>query len=178
MENYGEMLDDTTIRFERMLPGPIERVWEYITESDKRAKWLCAGDTRLEVGGSVEMRFEHATLASTGDIERPEKYRDMPSIVTFGGRVTEVEPPRLLVHTWEFEGENSEVRYELEEHGDQVRLVLTHRRLNSMNEVLSVSAGWHTHLEILRDVLDGEVPEPFWKAHTKYEALYEDRLEL
>ena len=46
MENYGEMLDDTTIRFERMLPGPIERVWEYITESDKRAKWLCAGDTR------------------------------------------------------------------------------------------------------------------------------------
>ena len=37
MSKYGERVDDSTVRFERMLPGPIERVWEYLTDSDKRA---------------------------------------------------------------------------------------------------------------------------------------------
>ena len=178
MNDLGEMLDKSTVRFERLLPGPIDRVWAYITEEKKRAKWLCAGDTELAVNGTVEMVFDHRTLASTGDIDPPEKYQDMPKIVSFGGRVTRLEPPRLLAHTWEFEGENSEVTYELSEEGEQVRLVLTHRRLGSSNEVLSVCGGWHTHLAILEDVLAGSTPEPFWKAHTKYEALYESRLEL
>ena len=91
----------------------------------------------------------------------------MPKKVAFGGTVTKYEPPSSLSHTWDFENEQSEVCYELEAVGDKVRLVLTHRRLNSSNEVLSVSGGWHTHLDILEDVLDGretrrllEVPRP------------------
>ena len=44
MNNYGELLDESTVRFERMLPGPIERVWSFIVDSDKRKKWLCGGD--------------------------------------------------------------------------------------------------------------------------------------
>ena len=40
MSRYGERIDDTTVRFERLLPGPIERVWEYLTDGDKRATWL------------------------------------------------------------------------------------------------------------------------------------------
>ena len=178
MDNLGEMLDRHTVRFERLLPGPIDRVWAYLTEADKRVKWLCDGDTELAVGGAVEMVFDNRKLASTGDIDPPEKYRDLPKVTTFGGRVTRVEPPKLLSHTWEYEGENSEVTYELAEKGDKVRLVLTHRRLSSSDEVLSVCGGWHTHLAILEDILTGSTPEPFWKAHTKYEALYESRLEL
>ncbi len=42
MSEYGELLDECTVRFERMLPGPIDRVWSYIVDSDKRKKWLCA----------------------------------------------------------------------------------------------------------------------------------------
>ena len=48
MNDYGELIDSSTVRFERMLPGPIERVWSYIVESDKRKQWLCAGD--IEAG--------------------------------------------------------------------------------------------------------------------------------
>ena len=177
MNDYGEMLDKSTIRFERLLPGPIERVWAYVVESDKRAKWLCSGETSLAVGGDVQMRFHHASMVDQTEGEnRPEKYQDMPDTVAFGGKVTAIEAPHLLSHTWEFEGENSEVTYELTERGDQVQLVLTHRRLNSLNETLSVAAGWHTHLLILSEHLQGRKAPPFWKVHTELELEYQKRL--
>lgn len=37
---YGEKIAEESIRFERLLPGPIERVWAFLTESDKRGQWL------------------------------------------------------------------------------------------------------------------------------------------
>lgn len=175
MNPYGERLDRSTVRFERLLPGPIERVWAYLTESDKRARWLCGGETQLAVGGAVEMKFNNASLSSDPDVEPPEKYRDMPRVVIFGGTVTRCDPPRLLAHTWDWEGESSEVTYELEAVTDGVRLVLTHRRLSSSDEVLSVSGGWHTHLDILEDVLDGRQPGAFWTMHTPIEEEYARR---
>jgi uncharacterized protein YndB with AHSA1/START domain len=96
-------------------------------------------------------------------------------MMSFGGRVTRCEPPRLLAYTWDFENEHSEVCYELEEQGNQVRLVLTHSKLDSPGEVLSVSGGWHAHLDILEDVLEGREPEAFWKVHTPLENEYERR---
>ena len=145
MNDYGELLDEQTVRFERLLPGPIERVWSYLTESDD-------------------------------DIPRPDKYKDMPLTMSFAGKVTRCEPPHVLQHTWEFEDENSEVCYELTEEGDKVRLVLTHRRLDTKDIVLSVSGGWHTHLNVLVDVLNGDTPRPFYKMQTQLETEYSERL--
>jgi len=178
MKPYGERLDRTTVRFERLLPGPIERVWAYLTESDKRARWLCSGETEPREGGSVDMVFRNERLSGAEDIPRPEKYRDMPEEMAFSGTVTRYEPPRILAHTWEWEDEASEVCYELAERGDKVLLVLTHRRLHTDAFVLSVSGGWHTHLDILVDVLEGREPKPFWKTHTAFEAEYAARLGL
>jgi len=178
MSEFGELLDDSTVRFERLLPGPIERVWSYLIEGDKRAKWLCGGETEAKVGGHVDMLFHNASLSDANDIEAPEKYRDLPEKRSFSGEVTRYEPPHALSHTWEFEGDESEVCYELEEHGDKVRLVLTHRRLKTTDIVLSVSGGWHTHLDMLVDVLaDKELPA-FWKTYTAIEAQYVKRLGL
>lgn len=178
MSEYGEHIDSTTVRFERLLPGPIERVWSYLVDSDKRSSWLCGGETELKVGGHVDMHFHNASLSNAQDIPPPEKYKDMPEKVSFGGHVTRCEPPHVLAHTWEFENEASEVCYELAEEGDKVRLVLTHRKLDTKETVLSVSGGWHTHLDILVDVLEGREPRPFWKAHTEIEARYAERLGL
>ena len=175
MSKYGERIDETTVRFDRLLPGPIERVWQYLTEGDKRAKWLCGGETQPQVGGRVEMVFHNASLSSKPDVDPPAKYRDLPEKMEFGGTVTHYDPPHALTHTWDFENEQSEVAYELEALDDKVRLTLTHRRLSSPEEVLSVSGGWHTHLDILEDVLEGREPEAFWKMHTPIEAEYERR---
>jgi uncharacterized protein YndB with AHSA1/START domain len=178
MNDYGERLDDSTVRFERLLPGPIDRVWSYLTEGDKRARWLCGGDAEPEVGGHVDMHFHNLSLSSDEDIPRPEKYRDMPEKMSFSGKVLRYEPPRVLAHTWEFANEASEVLYELTEQGDKVLLVLTHSLLESIDTVLSVSGGWHTHLNILVDVLEGGKPRPFYKMQTQLEAEYEQRLGL
>jgi len=53
MNPYGERIDENTIRFVRLLPGPIERVWEYIVDPDRRQKWFCAGDFELRPGGAA-----------------------------------------------------------------------------------------------------------------------------
>lgn len=38
MSDYGTHSEPNTLRLERVLPGPIERVWEYLTDSEKRAR--------------------------------------------------------------------------------------------------------------------------------------------
>jgi uncharacterized protein YndB with AHSA1/START domain len=176
MQNYGERLDKSTVRFERILPGPIERVWAYITESDKRAKWLCSGDIENKTGGHVDMHFNNASLSSAEDIDPPERHKDLPEKMSWVGTVTRCEPPNLIAHTWTFEGEDSEVCYELTEQGDKVLLVLTHSRLETEKDVLGVCGGWHTHLDILVDVLEGRQPKAFWKTYTPLEEEYTERL--
>jgi uncharacterized protein YndB with AHSA1/START domain len=173
MSAYGEVIDSNTVRFERLLPGPIERVWSFLVDADKRAKWLCGGETQLTVGGNADMIFNNASLSGGSDVERPAKYKDMPECVSFSGSVTRCEPPYVLAHTWAFECESSEVCYELTAVDDKVRLVLTHTRLNNAEMMLSVSGGWHAHLEILIAVLDGTEPQPFWSLHTEFETKYE-----
>lgn len=178
MNEYGELLDESTVKFERLLPGPVERVWAHLTESEKRARWLCGGDVETAIEGNVDMHFHNVSLSSDEDIQRPDKYKDMPEKMSFTGRVTRCEPPHVLEHTWNFGDESSLVCYELIEESDKVRLVLTHRRLDSTDTVLSVSGGWHTHLNLLVDVLNGSKPRPFYKMHLQYESEYRRKLGL
>lgn len=172
MAEQGELIDETTVRFERLLPGPIERVWSFLTESDKRSRWLCGGDVEQRQGGRVDMHFHNKSLSSDGDIPRPDKYQDRPEKVSFLGSVTRCEAPYRLQHTWDFDGEPSEVCYELSEHGDKVRLVLTHRRLPSLQALQDVGGGWHTHLNVLEDTLSGGRARPFYKMQQQYDAEY------
>ena len=176
MNEYGELISADTVRFERLLPGPIERVWSYIVDGQKRAQWLCGGATELEVGGHIDLEFHNATLSDDADDEPPEEHAKYDQPVSFYGKVTRCEPPTVFAHTWVFEDDHSEVCYELREQGDKVLLVLTHSRLRSLREKLSVCGGWHTHLGVLSDVLEGRQRRPFWKTHSAMEAEYERRL--
>ncbi len=175
MNRFGERLDKTTVRFERLLPGPIERVWEHITDGDKRAKWLAGGKTERVVDGCVEMKFDNNSLSPLPDDTPPPQHCDEPAKVSWQGRVTRCDPPHFFTHTWEFGDDPSEVGYELSEQDGKVLLVLTHRRLQGDDEALSVSGGWHAHLDILGDVLEAKTPRPFWKTYTALAAEYEAR---
>jgi uncharacterized protein YndB with AHSA1/START domain len=35
---YGALIEPATLKIERILPGPIERIWAYLTDSDMRKK--------------------------------------------------------------------------------------------------------------------------------------------
>jgi uncharacterized protein YndB with AHSA1/START domain len=176
MNDYGIVTAADTVRFERLLPGPIERVWAFLTESDKRAHWLAAGPMELRAGGRVELQFRNSTLSSSPETI-PDRYRQYQDGVGFSAHVVRCEPPRLLSHTWGGDpGEESEVTYELTPQGDKVLLVLTHRRLGSRAAILSVSGGWHTHLDILAARLGDRAPDPFWATFERREAEYQSRL--
>lgn len=173
-KKHGIFPQPETLKFERMLPGPIERVWAYLTESDKKAQWLAAGEVEPRVGGKVELHFQYNNLSAKDD-PIPEKYRHMEDGTYFTGKVTSFDPPRLLSYTWgEETGEESEVTFELIPKNDKVLLILTHRRLGDDRSLLiSVSSGWHTHLGILNDKLNGKEPDGFWKVHNRMEEEYE-----
>lgn len=173
MSEYGAVTEPGTVRIERTLPGPIERVWSYITDSDKRRTWLAEGAIELRIGGSAEHVFRNSEL-STPDDPPPAKYADYPEPSVMTGVVTACDPPRLLAYTWnEGEGRESEVRFELTPVGAQVRLVVTHARLTTREDMIGVAGGWHTHLGILAARLEGREPGSFWTTHMKHEAVYE-----
>lgn len=71
MDDYGVVPETGTVRFERVLPGPIERVWAYLTESEKRGTWLASGPMDLRVGGRVDLRFRRADAGALP--ERPRR---------------------------------------------------------------------------------------------------------
>ncbi|HSC66595.1 MAG TPA: SRPBCC family protein [Cellvibrio sp.] len=176
MNDYGVLTAPDTLRIERLLPGPIERVWQYLTDSDKRATWLAVGSVEQQVGGKVEHTFRNSELSPAHDIP-PPKYSSCAGDVPMLGKVTACEPLRLLSYIWNAgSAAESEVSFELAQHNDEVKLIVTHRRLVNPGERLAVSAGWHTHLNILRDVLSGKTPEGFWKMHTQLEKEYSERL--
>jgi uncharacterized protein YndB with AHSA1/START domain/DNA-binding transcriptional ArsR family regulator len=175
MNEFGVVTEARTVRIRRVLPGPIERVWAYLTESEKRAKWLASGEMDLRVGGRVELTFRHSGLSPHPE-PIPDKYRKYEG-TGFEGRITRCEPPRLLSYTWgDCRRQQSEVTFELTPEGQKVLLVLTHRRLDDRAKMVSASSGWHIHLGILEDLLEGRSPRIFWSTYTRLEAEYERRL--
>ena len=176
MDDYGTVLESGAVRFERVLPGPIERVWDYLTDSDKRGRWLAGGPMELRPGGRAELRFRHADLTSVQE-PTPDKYKAMENGVSVPCTVTACRPPHLLSMTWDGAPfADSEVTFELSPQGTDVRLVLTHRKLPNRAMMVNVSGGWHTHLAILEDELAGQDRRAFWSTHARLEGEYEKRI--
>lgn len=175
MSDPGLIVDTGAVEFRRLLPGPIERVWAYLVESEKRGTWLAIGEMDLRVGGRVELIFRHADLSRSPE-PTPERFRRYESGHSMNGRITRLDPPRLLSYTWGGESdEDSEVTFELIPKGNEVMLTLTHRRLPDRAAMANVAGGWHTHLLFLADRLDGREPGSFWTAFVRIEGEYERR---
>lgn len=185
---YGTVLESGAIRFDRLLPGPIERVWDYITVGEKRATWLADGEMELHVGGTVTLEFRNGELAPKGE-PVPEQFRKYTGLITHYGHITRFEPPHLLAMTWNerqdaentpgqggCSGNSSEVVFELTPHGKNVLLTLTHRRLATRGDMLGVSSGWHVHMAMLIERLHDRTPREFWRSLERLEQVYDTRM--
>jgi uncharacterized protein YndB with AHSA1/START domain len=169
-DQHGTGIEPGTFRIKRLLPGPIERIWAYLTEPEKRRKWFGTGPLELRVGGRVELQFRFSELTT----EKTPSDRDDSCEVP--GRVTQCDPPRLLSYTWGDGPDASEVTFQLFPQGKDVLLVITHRRLGDPAKVVGVASGWHTHLDILADRLSGRNPRPFWTTKARLQEEYTERL--
>jgi uncharacterized protein YndB with AHSA1/START domain len=166
IDAYGVVSEPATLTIERLLPGPIERIWSYLTESDLRRRWLAAGEMTLEVGAPFEFVWRNDELTEQVG-SKPDGVADE---LRMESRITELDPPRRLSFTWSRSGD---VTIELTPQGRDVLLTLTHRRLADRPQLLGVGAGWHAHLDVLAARLRGETPAPFWDRWTGLRADYE-----
>ena len=173
-DEYGVVTGPGALRLERILPGPIERVWAYLTESTKRGKWLASGEMELKVGGRVELRWHHSDLSA--EKTPPDKFSKAECAEAMHGTVTRCDPPHALSYTWGQKPEVSEVTFELSPRGGDVLLVITHRRLGDNKRIVSVASGWHTHVGILSDHLNSREPRPFWSTLATLQEEYERRI--
>lgn len=131
MNDFATITERSALTFERDLPGPIERVWSYLTDPEKLAKWFDDASVANAVGGNVQFAMG------------------------VRGRITAYEPPNVLEYTWNEDErtacgpiDNSLVRWELTRNGDRVQLTLTHSRIPE-RALSTHGAGWHTFLERL-----------------------------
>jgi len=174
-DSYARVIAPATVQIERTLPGPIERVWAYLTEPEKRSRWFAGGEMELRSGGRVALRFNNSALTGHDGVP-PVKYAAHAGPTTLNGTITACEPQHLLAYTFGEGDDASHVRFELSEAGDEVILRIVHSRLRNRDEMLSVAGGWHTHVDILADRLNGRSPAGFWPTHTRLEAEYDQRL--
>ena len=169
LEAYGVFTEPATLKIERLLPGPIERVWAYLTQSDLRRQWLAAGDMEMRVGAPFELVWRNHELSDLPG-ERPPEF---PEEIRMQSEITELDPPRKLAITW---GGAGDVSFELHKQGKDVLLTLIHRRVPDRDTLLNVSAGWHMHLDILVARANGRKPAPFWDGWSRLKKEYYRRL--
>jgi uncharacterized protein YndB with AHSA1/START domain len=172
MTERATLIKPSTIRFERLLPGPVERVWAYLTESKKRATWLAAGEFDLRLGGKIELHFDNQSLT---DEAAPAGARGAGKHSAHG-KITRLEPLRALAYTWSWDGGESEVTYELTPKGKDVLLTIEHRLPDDHGLKLAVGGGWATHVGILADQLSGVKPRPFFATHAREMKAFEAAL--
>lgn len=166
---YGAFTGPAELTIQRLLPGPIERVWAYLTDSDLRKQWLASGVMQMVAGTPFEFVWRNDELCNP-PAKRPEGFSEEHRMQS---EIIEVDPPRKITFSWAPRGE---VTFELDPRGDKVLLTVIHRRISDRANTLKVSAGWHTHLDVLVARLNGEEPKPYWDVWQRLHAEYDTRL--
>jgi uncharacterized protein YndB with AHSA1/START domain len=136
------------VTFRRQYPVSVEELWEALTSPERLRRWLGKVTGDLRAGGCYRIDF----AADGGD--------DDPSDRTTG-TIRSCEPPRLLLLSWDFDGEpTSLVRVAVSATEDGATLELEHSRLPH-GQAGGYGAGWHAHLAELGRLVRGE-PRGSW----------------
>jgi uncharacterized protein YndB with AHSA1/START domain len=147
------------MRFERVVPRPIERVWGALTIPERIADWFGKPVTiDLRVGGKYCVLF-------------PGGKDDLVD-----GTIIACDPPRLLAFEWFGTGGNTIVRWELTPQPEGCRLVFHQTGMNAW-WFLGGAAGWKGFVDDVVSVAQGgaaivEPPGAYEQEVTEYRAAY------
>ncbi len=169
LDAYGALTEPATLKIQRLLPGPIERIWAYLTRSDLRRQWLAAGEMEMKVGAPFEFVWRNEELTDPPG-QRPPGFSDEHRMQS---RIIDLDPPRKLAIAW---GASGEVSFALDPKGNEVLLTVIHRRLPDRPTMLAVAAGWHAHLDLLVARAKSEKAERFWDGWSRLKTAYDLRL--
>ena len=180
MGDKATRINDSTLQFVRILPGPIEKVWDYLADAKKRGEWFASGPLPAKVGESFEMRFKHSDLSPHSAAPPPQMAEMDKNGHTSRNVLLAFEPPHRLAFT--FGGEKdpakvSEVEFRLSQEGEpadnKVRLTLTQSKIANEDIADGVSVGWHSHLDILQSRAEGTAPPAFWDVWRDARKIYD-----
>ncbi|MGN9845811.1 SRPBCC domain-containing protein [Nonomuraea sp. H19] len=114
----------TTVRMQRRLSHPPQKVWRAITQPEHLAAWFPA---------PVTIDGDHITYGFGPD-----------------GRITSNDPPHVFAHTW---GEDH-LRWELQPDGPAGTLLTFTHTFTDRHGAASFTAGWHTCIMAMLAHLD------------------------
>jgi uncharacterized protein YndB with AHSA1/START domain len=127
---------------ELLIDASPETVWEFLVDPEKIVRWKGMNAVlQLWAGGAYRVEVVPKRVAV--------------------GEVVECDPPRRLVHTWGWEGDDNvppgstTVEYELLPEGSGTRLLFTHRDLPGKESAESHSQGWDHYLPRLSVAASG-----------------------
>ncbi|MBJ7439249.1 MAG: SRPBCC family protein [Sphingopyxis sp.] len=167
--DYGVVTEDATLTLERLLPGPVERIWSYLVDSDLRRQWLATGAMEQKVGTPVDLVWRNDELTDPPGA-RPD---GMDAEHRMTCEILEISAPHRLAISW---GSTGGVTFMLQEKGDDVLLTIVHRRVEDPSVLLNVSAGWHAHVDVLEAKLRGTEVTPHWDNFVRLRGEYAPRL--
>ena len=143
------MNDKPTFVYVTYIASTPELVWQALTDPDVSGEyWGHRNVSDWQVGS----RWEHQRVDGSG-------------IADVVGTVVESRPPTHLVTTWatpedDGNGPTSRVTFDIEAHGDIVRLTVTHDDLADEAERAGAAAGWAAVLSNLKSLLETGSPLP------------------
>ena len=171
MSYDGTLHDLHTVEFKRLIPGPIELAWDYLTKPELLKTWFADVTLEPRLGGAVNVHFhDHTCGGGSGGVN---------------GTVREFRPPHVIAFTWiqqrlqpdgsSTDEDEGEVRFELAEKGEKVLVTLLHSR--QPTETLSGhSAGWHAYLDNLESLISGRARVDFMQVVGRVRPKYDERI--
>ena len=131
------------VEHEIRIEAPRDRVFRLLSDQAEMARWMPVSLFEPHVGGRFEM--------VAGEW------------VAFG-EVTQLDPPRRLAYTWDWQnqplGTRTEVTFDLEADGQATILRLRHAGFTSPEQAASHTTGWTHYEERLSAVAEGRDPGP------------------
>ncbi len=131
------------VRFDRLLPGPVEKVWAALTDTRWLPGWYGSGGIEPQAGGKVELMGGHIR-----------------------GVVTQWAPLQKLAYTWNVFNPGDEVSPYPESYltvtlaPQESAVALTLEHLPVMERFVKLNAmGWHTYLDMVDAAVRGEAVE-------------------
>ena len=135
----GEVIPESAVRFVREFDSAPEKIWSFLTESNRLPEWYGDGVIEPREGGEIRLMGGHIR-----------------------GVVTGWRPQKFLAYTWNvFSPGETESRFPisyLEFSLEGSRLTLIHRPIPQAMQNQTMM-GWHTMLDLIAAGLRGEFPK-------------------
>jgi uncharacterized protein YndB with AHSA1/START domain len=166
----GSILDLHTVEFKRLIPGPIELAWDYLTKTELIKTWFADVTIEPRVGGAVTIRFSEDESCNTTGVRGTVREFRKPNVVAFTWFQQRLQPDGSRTGV-----DEGSVRFELAERGDKVLLTLLHTGL-PIHELASHSAGWDAFLHNLDSLMSGKGKIDFMAKFEELHPRYAERI--